>query len=157
LYNTVLIRDPHNAAAQQGLQEANHQTDLSVVYDVAIRVANSGNLKRSLLMLESIKAKSANFRDIDARLKRVNSLLAAEQSYQAAQNAFAEHRWVDAIANYQQTQVLAPDYQAIRVASQTSAAYFFGAQKLMLEWPSDDFGPDQIRDFVRKAQEINSQ
>jgi tetratricopeptide (TPR) repeat protein len=157
LYNLVLGRDPNNSSAQQGLLIAKQQTGLSVNYDIAIRIANSGNLKRSLLILQSIKAKSPNFRDIDARLSRVNSLLSAQYTYEEAEKEFAQHRWVDAISNYEQTQVLAPDYQSVHVASQISAAYFFGAQKLMIEWPSDDYGTDQIIDFLRKAQGINVQ
>jgi TolB protein len=157
LYTTVLMRDPNNDSAQQGLVTANRQTGLSVIYDLAIRVANSGNLERSLLMLQSIKDKSPTFRDIDQRLTRVNTLLTAEHSYKSAEKAFSERRWIDAITNYEQTQVASPDYQALHVASQMSAAYFYGAQKLMAEWPSEEFGPEQIRDFLRKAQTVNGQ
>jgi hypothetical protein len=108
-------------------------------------------------MLESIKAKSPSFRDIDARIARVNSLLDAEHTYQLAEKSFAQRRWVDAITYYEQTQLLASDYQVVRVGLQLSAAYFMASQRLMVQWPTPEFGTEQIRDFLRKAQQINGQ
>ena len=157
LYNLVLTRDPSNAAAKQGLTDANRLAGLAVTYDIAIRVANSGNLERSLLLLQSVKAKSPAFRDIDARLARVRSLLEAEQVYMQAEKSFAQRRWVDAITNYEQTQLVASDYQAVRVGIQLSTAYFMASQKLMTQWPTPEFGTEQIRAFLRKAQQINGQ
>jgi tetratricopeptide (TPR) repeat protein len=157
LYNEVLSRDANNNAAQQGLIEAGRQSGLAVTYDMAIRVANKSNLKRSLLLLQSVKAKSPSFRDIDARLARVSSLLDAERTYILAEKSFAQRRWVDAIAYYEQTQLLASDYQAFRVGQQLIAAYFMASQKLMTQWLTPEFGTEQIRDFLRKAQAINNQ
>jgi tetratricopeptide (TPR) repeat protein len=157
LYNVVLSRDHNNRSAQQGLVEANRQAGLAVTYDIAIRVANSGNLKRSLRLLQSVKAKAPAFRDIDARLARVNSLLDAEHAYTLAEKSFAQRRWMDAIQGYEQMQLLASDYQTVRVTSQLTAAYFMAAQKLMTQWPTPEFGTSKIRDFLRKEQEINGQ
>jgi tetratricopeptide (TPR) repeat protein len=157
LYNEVLERNPDYAPARQGLNDASHLSGLAVTYDVAIRVANSGNLKRSLLLLQSIKAKSPTFRDIDARLERVNSLLEAEAAYNLAERAFAERRWVDAIHYYEQTQLLAADYQAVRVGLQLSAAYSLATDRLMNQWPVADFGTEQIRDFLRRSQAVSGQ
>lgn len=157
LYNLVLARDPNNASAKQGVSDANRLAGLAVTYDIAIRVANSGNLERSLNLLQSVKTKSPAFRDIDARLARVQSLLDAEQVYRLAEKSFAQRRWVEAITHYEQTQLLASDYQAVRVGIQLSAAYFMASQKLMTQWPAPEFGTDQIRSFLRKAQTTNGQ
>ena len=157
LYDLVLSRNPSNNAAQQGLVEATRQSKLAVTYDLAIRVANKGNLKRSLSLLQSIKAKAPAFRDIDARLARVTSLLAAEKAYNLAEKSFAQRRWTDAITSYEETQLLASDYQAFRVGQQLIAAYFMAAQKLMTQWPTPEYGAEQIRSFLRNAQELNAQ
>jgi tetratricopeptide (TPR) repeat protein len=155
LYNEVLERNPDNAAARQGLVDASHVADLAVSYDLAIRIANKGNLERALLLLQSVKAKSPSFRDIDARIARVSTLLEAEAAYNYAERYFAQRRWVDAITYYEKTQVIAPDYQAVRVGLQLKIAYFMASQRLMTQWPTPTFGTEQIRTFLRRAQEVN--
>jgi TolB protein len=157
LYNQILSSNPDNAAARQGLVDASRLSGLAVTYDLAIRVANSGNLKRSLLMLQTIKAKSPSFRDIDARLQRVNKLLEAEAAYAKAEKSIAQRRWVDAITYYEQTQLAAPDYQAARVLIQLDIAYSMAIQRLMTQWPTPEFGTEQIRNFLRRAQETRGQ
>jgi tetratricopeptide (TPR) repeat protein len=157
LYDLILSHNPDYQAAQQGLAEASRLSSLAVTYDLAIRVANTGNLERSLLMLQSIKATSPAFRDIDARITRVTSLLDAQESYQRAERAFAQRRWIDAITYYEETRLIAADYEAARLGVRLSTAYFLAAQKVMTQWPSAQFGTEQIRDFLRVAQAINEQ
>ena len=157
LYDLVLSRNADNRAAQQGLVDASRLSGVVVTYDLAIRVANQGNLQRSLGMLQSIKAQSPSFRDIDARIERVSSLLNAEASYQLAEKAFAQHRWLDAIAHYEETQLRASDYQAIRVGLQLNVAYFMAGQKLMTQWPTSEFTTGQVRDFMHRAGDVNGQ
>lgn len=155
LYDLVLSRNPDNSAAQQGLLDADRLSGVAATYNVAIRVANNGNLKRSLRLLQTVKAQSPSFRDIDARIERVSSLLDAEATYLLAEKAFVQHRWVDAITYYEETQSLASDYQAVRVNLQLSAAYFMASQKFMTQWPTSESTTTQVRDFLRRAQEIN--
>ena len=157
LYELVLSRNPDNSAAQQGLRDAESLSGVAATYDVAIRVANSGNLKRSLRLLQSVKTQSPSFRDIDARLARVSSLLDAEYAYQLAEKAFVQHRWTDAITHYEETRLLASDYQAVRVSLQLSAAYFMAAQRFMTQWPTPEYTTEQVRDFLRRAMEVNGQ
>ncbi len=151
LYTLVLSLNPDNNVAQQGLVNATQQFELTVTYDVAIRVANKGNLQRSLRLLQSIKAKSPSFRDIDARLNRVASLLDAEKAYNLAEKSFAQHRWNDAMEFYEETQEIASDYQEFRVSQQLIAAYFMAAQKLVSQGPTPEYGHRANSGFLEQS------
>jgi tetratricopeptide (TPR) repeat protein len=157
LYNEALIRDPNNSVALQGLVSANHLAELTATYEVAMQVAEAGNLTRAISLLQSIQAESYPFRDVDAQLSRVSSLVEAERVYNLAEKSFAQHRWQEAITTYEQTQQLSADYQAEQVKTQLSTAYFHGAQKLIAQWPSEETTPEQMRAFLRKAQSLNAQ
>ncbi len=157
LYNKVLALDPNNSAALQGLAVANQQAGLVTTYDVAMQVAEAGNLTRAMLLLQSLQGQSAAFRDVDVQLSRVNTLLEAERAYSLAEKSFAQHRWLEAIAGYEQTQLISSDYQSELVKTQLRTAYFHGAQRLIAQWPSEGTAPEQTRTFLRKAQSLNGQ
>ncbi|HXF60633.1 MAG TPA: tetratricopeptide repeat protein, partial [Caldilineaceae bacterium] len=152
LYQEVLARDPHFAPAHEGLAEAHHQINLALRYDIALQVAEAGNVPRALKLLTSIQQQTTAYRDVDAQLGRLQGLLQVDQLFAAAERAYAQHRWLDAVHGYEQVQSMAASYRAAEVVQRLNEAYLYAGQALLASWPVEGAGPKEARDYLRKAQ-----
>src|SRR5690606_36858044 len=124
LYAAVLERDPNFSPARQGMAEARRQINLAVTYDLALEVANAGNLPRALNMLLGIQRLSPAFRDVDAQINRLHAMNQVADLYEQAEKAFAQHRWLEAVRLYEQVAAQAVDYQPEALGMHLSEAYF---------------------------------
>ena len=152
LYEGVLARDPDNPAAYAGRTETRRLLALSVNYDVALQVAEAGNLPRALRIMQGVQATSPTFRDVGAQLGRLTGLAQAEKVFQAAEKAAAQHRWIDAVQGYAEVKLLNPDYRADEVYQRLQDGYFYAGQAILARWPDTEIGPEQARDYLRQAQ-----
>ena len=61
LYDRVLQSEPDNQTALQGRADAKQQLSLATWYDLALQVAQTGNVRRALVMLATIQQESPTF------------------------------------------------------------------------------------------------
>jgi TolB protein len=152
LYRQVLERAPDFAPAQAGLAEARRQLNLAVSYDMALQVAAANNLPRALKLLAAVQDQQTGYRDTDMQVKRLQGLLQVSELYAAAEKAFAQHRWQEAVQGFVQVKGLAPDFRAETLALRLAEAYLYAGQDLLLRRPVEGAGPKEARDYLRKAQ-----
>jgi TolB protein len=157
LYETVLMRDPDNVTAQQGLGEAKRLRGVAVAYDVAMQVAAAGNLRRAQSLLTTISANANAYRDVDTKLSQLNTQIAAETLFLDAEKTFSQRRWATAVARYEQVQQVSADYKQEVVKQRLNEAYYHAGRTLALHWPTESAGPDQARAYLRKAQSAGIQ
>lgn len=157
LYADVLARDPSFLPARQGMDEARRQMNLAVEYDMALEIAQAGNVTRALKMLARIRHASPAFRDVDVQITRLQGLSQVAQLYAETETAFAQQRWLEAVHGYGQVAALAPGYQAETLALHLADAYFYAGQELITRVPAAGAGPQEARDYLRKAQSAGVQ
>lgn len=152
LLEEVLARDPENVDARQGLESARTQLGLTVNYDIALEVAQAGNLPRAIAILQSIKGKSPSFRDVDAQISRLTKQAEVQDTLAAAERAFSQRRWLEATQRYELVAALQSDYEAELVQARLNQAYFNAGMELATSWPRQGAGPEEARSYLRKAQ-----
>lgn len=152
LLEEVLARDPANIDAQQGLASARTQLGLTVNYDVALDVATAGNLPRAIAILESIKAKSPSFRDVEDQINRLTAQAEARAMLAAADRSFSQRRYLEAIQRYEQASMLNSEQEAKMAQERLNEAYFKAGLALTQAWPRKNAGPEEARALLRKAQ-----
>ncbi len=152
LYETVLVRDPGNAVAFAGRAEARRLLALAVNYDIALQVADAGNMARAVRLMQSVQQTSPTFRDVGAQMGRLTGMAQAEEVFQAAEKSFAQHRWIEAVQGYEQVKLLIADYRAADIAYRLQAAYLYAGQAILDRWPAEGLGPETARDYLRLAQ-----
>lgn len=157
IYADVLARDPGFLPARQGMDEARRQMNMAVKYDLARRIADAGNAPRALRLLVSIQRTSPAFRDVDAQVTRLQGLIQVGHLYAVAEKSFAQQRWLEAVHGYEQVAALAADYQGEELALHLHEAYFQAGQELLARKPVEGAGPQEARNYLRKAQNAGVQ
>ncbi len=89
VYERILVQDPANAAAIQGLAETREMMGLSAQFDLAMQLANEGKIERALAFLAAIQERSPGFRNVDVQIEQLQAQDEARLAFEQADMAFA--------------------------------------------------------------------
>ncbi|MDI9548506.1 MAG: hypothetical protein QM346_13000, partial [Chloroflexota bacterium] len=151
VYERILVQDPANAAAIQGLAETREMMGLSAQFDLAMQLANEGKIERALAFLAAIQERSPGFRNVDVQIEQLQAQDEARLAFEQADMAFARQQWLEAIALYEQAAAISADYRADAVAHRLDEAYFHAGMQLVSSVPAPDAGPEQAYDYLRQG------
>ena len=151
LYDRVLQSEPDNQTALQGRADAKQQLSLATWYDLALQVAQAGNVRRALVMLATIQQESPTFRDVDAQIKRMQGLTQTQALFAGAEAAYQAQNWLDAVRLYEAVRAQSADYQAAVVSQHAAQAYLQAAQTIVSRRPVNITDPELARTYFRKA------
>ncbi len=154
-YEIVLAREPQNAAAQQGIQETRDLMALVAQFELAMGLADEGNIDRALTFLDGIQSKKPGFRNVDVEIKRLQSLGEVQNLYMTAESAYLLQQWLTAIPLYEQVRELARDFEPQNVADHLSKAYYNGGLQLTTQLPSPSAGPEEAQQYLRNGKSVD--
>ena len=157
LYEEVLSRDPSSTSALQGIQETRDMMGLVAEFDLAMQLANEGNVDRALAFLYGIQTKSPGFRNVDVQIKQLQALEEAKMIFEAAEAAYARQQWLQAVPLYEQVAETATDFQAATVDQHLNDAYYRAGLQLTAQLPAPDAGPAEAQVYLRKGKSVDPQ
>jgi len=156
VYEQILARDASNAAAVQGLAETREMMGMVAQYDLAMQLAQEGKSDRALAFLLAIQENSPGFRDVEAKIKQLQAQGEVQLTFEAAEQAYAQQRWLDAVALYEKVAEAARDFQTETVSQHLSEAYYRAGMQLVGSLPAPEAGPDQAYDYLRKGKAVDT-
>lgn len=156
-YELVLASDPNNAGARQGIQETRDIMALVAQFDLAMQLADDGNIDRALTFLQDIQQKSPGFRNVDVQIKQLESMEQARLTFEAAETAYAQGQWLEAVPLYEEVSEMARDFHADTVDSHLKHAYLQAGLELVGMRPSPDAGPLEAQEYLRRGKAVDTQ
>ena len=157
LYESVLAHDPSNQGALQGIQETRDMMALVAEFDLAMQLADEGNVDRALSFLHSIQTKSPGFRNVDVRIEQLQALEEANQVFGQAEAAYAQQQWVQAVPLYEQVAEMARDFQTATVDQHLNESYYRAGLQLTTLLPAPDAGPELAQEYLRSGKSFDPQ
>ena len=154
-YEQVLARDPANATAVQGLAETRGLMGLVAQYDLAMQLMQEGKPDRALAFLLAIQESSPGFREVEAKIKQLQTQGEVQLAFETAEQAYAQQRWLDAVALYEKVAEAARDFQTETVSQHLSEAYYRAGMQLVGSLPAPEAGPDQAYAYLRKGKAVD--
>lgn len=150
-YANVLSSDPTNQGALMGKAEAENMLALAAEYNMAIEMAEQGNVERAMAFLTSIQERAPSFRDVGAQIEKLQGQIRARELFVAAEAAYQEQRWLEAVDLYQQAGELAGADKAPIIEQYLQAAYLPAAVVILSQRPTEEFGPKEAEEFLKQA------
>ena len=157
LYESVLARDPSNQGALQGIQETRDMMALVAEFDLAMQLADEGNVDRALAFLHGIQTKSPGFRNVDVQIEQLQALEEAKLVFEQAEAAYAQQQWVQAVPLYEQVAEMARDFQTATVDQHLSESYYRAGLQLTTLLPAPDAGPELAQEYLRNGKSVDPQ
>lgn len=141
-FQQVLEMAPDNSEAQQKLAESQRLQQLADAYEEAVRLRKTGRLQEALAKLEQIEQQQPGFRDVPRLIAQTRVDLQAEELFQAAQQAFAEGRYLDAVTAYEGVRSLSASLHADEVRTNLLVSYIEAGKALVAQ---EGAGAEQVR------------
>lgn len=150
-YVSVLSADPTNQGALAGKAEAENMLALAAEYNMAIEMAEQGNVERAMAFLTSIQERAPSFRDVGAQIEKLQGQIKARELFVAAEAAYQDQRWLEAVDLYKQAGELAGADKAPIIEQYLQAAYLPAAVVILSQRPTEEFGPKEAEEFLNQA------
>lgn len=130
-YQRALEMDPKNVEAQAAVARTQEKIELGQKYDEALKAIDNLNYTQAEKLLLEIQEKDPHFRDVAAILPNVSLQKKKQTLFYTAEMAYEKHRWLDAIAAYEEMMTIDATYHAGNVKPHLMEAYHQYARELL--------------------------
>jgi tetratricopeptide (TPR) repeat protein len=138
-----------------GLKESMGQADtmiaLESAYNEAIRLVASGDYPAALTKFEEISAQSPNYKDVNIQIAEIKKNYLLTESFDKAERAYFENRWVDAIDWYENVHSSDPQFRSDYIEERLFNSYINAAEAALSKPSNTMTDLSRAEDYYRKA------
>ncbi|MHB1295734.1 MAG: hypothetical protein ACYC4R_12145 [Anaerolineae bacterium] len=150
-FQEVLLEEPENATALEGLTKIGAERDLEKLYASAVAAQEAGNYTDALAMLTDIAVSRPSYRDVSRRTSDIRKMQELDALFAEAETAAQSGRLADAAVAFEQIRVLNTSYRREEIEEHLFTLYLEMGRELARREPSDPSSVTQALGYLDEA------
>lgn len=151
ILESLLESYPGDPTIQNILTETQNQQDLVNAYDLGIKAMEAGNNAVALEYFLAIESKKPRYKDVKQLIEKLQSTVSAAEIFTAAETAYQEKRWAEAIMHFENLRIVDGSYEAETTKMHLSDAYLQAGIQNVTVRPEQGADIQLAQDYFRKV------